>query len=49
MSADTIQEQLVPYLADAHSIEEQAIAQLRAAPDIAGEPTAARPRSSRTR
>lgn len=38
MSADTIQEQLVPYLADAHSIEEQAIAQLRAAPDIAGEP-----------
>ena len=38
MAADTIQEQLVPYLADAHSIEEQAIAQLRAAPDIAGEP-----------
>lgn len=37
MAADTIQEQLVPYLADAHSIEEQAIAQLRSAPDIAGE------------
>ncbi len=38
MAADTIQEQLVPYLADAHSIEEQAIAQLRPAPRIAGEP-----------
>ena len=38
MAADTIQEQLVPYLADAHSIEEQAIAQLRAAPLIAGSP-----------
>src|SRR5436190_477031 len=29
--------QLVRYLADAHSIEEQALAQLRSAPDIAGE------------
>jgi ferritin-like metal-binding protein YciE len=30
-------EQLVKYLADAHSIEEQALTQLRAAPEIAGE------------
>ncbi|HEX2392951.1 MAG TPA: DUF892 family protein [Solirubrobacterales bacterium] len=37
MSADTIQEQLVKYLADAHSIEEQALTQLRAAPKIAGD------------
>ena len=34
----TIEEQLVEYLADAHSIEEQALAQLRTAPDIAGPP-----------
>src|SRR3954466_6619934 len=32
-----IHEQLVKYLADAHSIEEQALAQLRRAPHIAGE------------
>src|SRR3954468_24961013 len=31
-------EQLVTYLTDAHSIEEQALAQLRTAPDIAGDP-----------
>jgi ferritin-like metal-binding protein YciE len=31
-------EQLDKYLADAHSIEEQALAQLRTAPDIAGDP-----------
>jgi len=37
MAAGTVQEQLVPYLTDAHSIEQQAIAQLRGAPDIAGE------------
>jgi ferritin-like metal-binding protein YciE len=36
--ADTIQEQLVKYLSDAHSIEEQALQQLRSAPDIAGGP-----------
>jgi ferritin-like metal-binding protein YciE len=36
--ADTIQEQLTKYLTDAHSIEEQALAQLRTAPDIAGSP-----------
>jgi len=33
-----IHEQLTKYLADAHSIEEQALAQLRTAPDIAGDP-----------
>ena len=35
--AETLQEQLTKYLADAHSIEEQALAQLRAAPDVAGD------------
>lgn len=35
---DTIQDQLTAYLSDAHSIEEQALAQLRSAPDIAGSP-----------
>src|SRR4051812_17781313 len=34
----SIDEQLVRYLTDAHSIEEQALAQLRTAPDIAGDP-----------
>ena len=38
----TIDEQLVKYLADAHSIEEQALQQLRSAPDVAGEPELAR-------
>ena len=33
-----IHEQLTKYLADAHSIEEQALAQLKTAPDIAGDP-----------
>jgi ferritin-like metal-binding protein YciE len=37
MAAD-IQEQLTKYLTDAHSIEEQALAQLRTAPDLAGDP-----------
>src|ERR1044072_4650090 len=36
--ADTIHEQLTKYLTDAHSIEEQALAQLRSAPDAAGDP-----------
>jgi ferritin-like metal-binding protein YciE/nucleoside-diphosphate-sugar epimerase len=36
-------EQLVKYLADAHSIEQQALAQLRAAPKIAGDERLARP------
>lgn len=38
---DTHQEHLVNYLTDAYSIEQQALAQLRTAPDIAGEPTLA--------
>jgi ferritin-like metal-binding protein YciE len=33
-----ISEQLTKYLADAHSIEMQALAQLRGAPDAAGDP-----------
>jgi len=33
-----IQEQLTKYLTDAHSIEEQALAQLRTAPELAGDP-----------
>ncbi len=33
-----LQEQLTKYLTDAHSIEEQALAQLRKAPDLAGDP-----------
>jgi ferritin-like metal-binding protein YciE len=36
--AGSIDEQLTKYLTDAHSIEEQALAQLRTAPDIAGHP-----------
>jgi ferritin-like metal-binding protein YciE len=36
--ATEIGDQLTKYLADAHSIEEQALAQLRTAPDIAGDP-----------
>ena len=34
---DTLQEQFTKYLADVHSIEEQALQQLRRAPDIAGD------------
>ena len=37
MAEDGLEEQLVKYLADAHSIEEQALPQLRAAPRIAGD------------
>jgi ferritin-like metal-binding protein YciE len=37
MPSETLQEQLVKYLTDAHSIEEQALQQMRAAPDIAGD------------
>jgi ferritin-like metal-binding protein YciE len=33
-----IREQLTKYLTDAHAIEEQSLAQMRSAPDIAGEP-----------
>src|SRR3954470_18945765 len=35
MAADTLEEQLVKYLTDAHSIEMQALAQMRSAPDLA--------------
>ena len=35
---DDIHAQLTKYLTDAHSIEEQALAQLRTAPDLAGDP-----------
>jgi ferritin-like metal-binding protein YciE len=38
MAEPTIHDQLVKYLTDAHSIEEQALPQLRAAPDMAGDP-----------
>lgn len=38
MPAENLEEQLVKYLADAHSIETQALAQLRTAPDIAADP-----------
>ena len=38
MSDNDIQDQLTKYLTDAHSIEEQALQQLRTAPDIAGDP-----------
>lgn len=37
-----IHEQLTKYLTDAHAIEEQSLAQMRTAPDIAGEPELAR-------
>jgi ferritin-like metal-binding protein YciE len=37
MSSTTIEEQLVKYLTDAHSIEEQALPQMRMAPDMAGD------------
>lgn len=42
MTETSLATQLVRYLADAHSIEEQALRQLRTAPDIAGEPNLAR-------
>src|SRR3954464_10282060 len=38
----SVTEQLVKYLTDAHAIEEQALAQLRSAPDIAGDPELSR-------
>jgi ferritin-like metal-binding protein YciE len=38
MSTTEIGEQLLKYLADEHSIEEQALQQLRSAPDAAGDP-----------
>ncbi|MFL5891511.1 MAG: DUF892 family protein [Solirubrobacterales bacterium] len=38
MSGRDLQEQLTKYLTDVHSIEEQALAQMRRAPEIAGDP-----------
>jgi ferritin-like metal-binding protein YciE len=38
----SVTEQLVKYLTDAHALEEQALAQLRTAPDIAGDPELSR-------
>jgi ferritin-like metal-binding protein YciE len=42
MAANTSDEQLTKYLTDVHSIEEQALAQLRLAPRVAGDPELAR-------
>ena len=39
---ENLDDQLTKYLTDAHSIEEQALVQLRRAPDIAGDPALAR-------
>jgi ferritin-like metal-binding protein YciE len=39
--ANTLDDQLTKYLTDAHSIESQALAQMRTAPDIAGDPALA--------
>jgi ferritin-like metal-binding protein YciE len=39
---DTLDQQLTKYLTDAHSVEEQALQQLRTAPDIAGDEELAR-------
>jgi ferritin-like metal-binding protein YciE len=38
MSPESIQEQLTKYLTDAHSIEEQALAQMKVAPEMARDP-----------
>lgn len=40
--ADTLPEQLAKHLADVHAIEEQALQQLRKAPELAGDPVLAR-------
>jgi ferritin-like metal-binding protein YciE len=37
MTPDTLEDQLTKYLADVHSIEQQALAQMKAAPRLAGE------------
>jgi ferritin-like metal-binding protein YciE len=38
MTPNNLQEQLIKYLTDAHSIEQQALVQMKAAPKIAGDP-----------
>src|SRR4051794_5314437 len=42
MPAENLSEQLTKYLTDAHSIEQQALAQMRQAPKIAGDPQLSR-------
>jgi ferritin-like metal-binding protein YciE len=42
MAAETLSEQLVKYLTDVHAMEVQALAQMRAAPKLAGDPELAR-------
>lgn len=41
MTPETLEEQLIKYLTDAHSIERQALVQMKLAPKIAGEPALA--------
>jgi ferritin-like metal-binding protein YciE len=43
MTTQSLQEQLTKYLTDAHAIEEQAIAQMKYAPDLAGDVVLAQP------
>jgi ferritin-like metal-binding protein YciE len=38
MAPNTLAEQVIKYLTDAHSIEKQAVVQMRMAPDLAGDP-----------
>jgi ferritin-like metal-binding protein YciE len=38
MDTNSLHEQLIKYLTDAHSIEEQALVQMKAAPKVAGDP-----------
>ena len=47
MANRPIDEQVVKYLTDVHSIEEQALAQMRSAPDLASTRSSPR-RSART-
>lgn len=41
MSTNSLSEQLIKYLADAHAIEEQALVQMKVAPQLAGDPQTA--------
>jgi len=41
MTPNTLDEQVTKYLTDAHSIEQQALVQMRRAPDLAGDPEVA--------
>jgi ferritin-like metal-binding protein YciE len=38
MAPNSLEQQLVKYLTDAHSIEQQALVQMKVAPKIAGDP-----------